>query len=418
MLAYPSCCAAQQKRFPLQDGYTLKLEVFEKTNRECFGLLPGVPADMATPQAVILRKAITVYDPNGVPLDWKDSVEPHFVLLQKVAAAAHRMEAVFSGVTWADESRHQGAVFESVQEPGGRCQTVITHSSSGDHFSFAAESIVSQVAKPVAPSLRASGQATETGEVNPDSYHAKFDRLDEKLVELALREGVPPWILSLLNTCVGTVVEQLCECQLLSMKGSLMYFDPKGKDVVLPQPAHIDYDPDLLYFGPPPPPPTASGACRTSSRNKAQPAPRMLPASVFIFSFSNHYNLFWWKDFCGPNVLKKIATVSPFGEDGPFARSALDWMSDPAFKSTHLQFGDILWMDGSMVHAGAPFGSLFRKPVFRLHVFACARNQSTADSLGTGVDSESYFVQLPGSLSNLSPPQLLPFKIQKAMKKT
>lgn len=366
---------------------------------------------MATPQAVVLRKALTIYDPKGMAVDWAQQVEPHFLLLQQVAEKAHMNEDVFSGVKWAPDS---SGAFESVQEPGGRCQTVITHSSSGEHFSFAAESIVNQIAKPVAAPSPASGQATETGEVYPDSSHAKFDRLDENLVELALKDSVPPWILSLLNTCVGTIVEQLCDCQLLSMKGSLMYFDPKGKGFVLPQPAHIDYDPELLYF----PSGDGAGGRRGSRSTEKTPAPRMLPASVFIFSFSNLYNLFWWKDFCGPDVLKKIAAVSPFGEGGPFARSILDWMTDPALLSTPIQYGDILWMDGSMVHAGAPFDSHFRKPVFRLHVFACARNQSTADSLGTGVDLESYFVQYPGSLSHLVPPDPIPLALKRKMKKT
>lgn len=364
---------------------------------------------METPQAVILRDAITVRDHNGSVVNWERDVEPHFLLLQQVAAAAGMKEDVFSSVKWALVKR-TGNVFESVQGTAGRCQTVITHSSAAKQAHYAADSLIEQVSRPVAPpapapASPASGQGTETGEGFSEQLSSEFyDRLDEDLVESALNQGVPPWILSLLNACVGTVVECLCDCQLLSMKGSLMYFDPKGTDVVLPQPAHIDYEPDTLYFP-------------FGGKNKRGSSPRMLPASVFIFSFSNQYNLSWWKDFCGPQVLKKIGALSPFGEDGPCARSVIDWMTDPAFTNSKLRFGDILWMDGSMVHAGAPFPSFHRNPVFRLHVFACARDQSAANSLGKGVDADTFFVQMPGSLSHLFPNDPIPKGLESKMKK-
>jgi hypothetical protein len=316
-----------------------------------------------------------------------------------VAKGLKKVEEVFSDVKWGASSK--STFFKSVVEPEGRCQTVITHSTPGQHAAHAAKAIANRNTWPVEA---ISMHATESGDHNSSQLHKKYDRLLPELIAPAIKAGVPRWILSLLNICVGNVVETLCHNQLTPMKGSLMFFDPDGKDIVLPQPAHIDYDPENLYF--------PDGMQAQSGRA------RVVPASVFIFSFSKEYNLFWWKDFCGPNVLEKIADNGPFGVDGPYARSAMDWMTDPAFTNSQLTFGDLLWCDGSMVHCGASYYDSARRPVFRVHVFACSRDKVTADSLSEQVDADTFFVQTPGRMSSSDPIQdLIPSWWKKNLKK-
>lgn len=364
----------------MEERYSLVLRV-DQTTKKSFGPVPGFADPHTHPLLVIVPKALTIVDPQGNDVDWEKQVEPHLLQLVQVAKDCKRVENVFSSLDWGASER--SGVFKSRQQALGRCQTVLTHSSPKHHATFAAEAIAKQHTLPVAVEAM-SVQATETGDHTPSELQKKYDRLDPDLVAPALKKGVPAWILSFLNVCVGQVVQFLCHSQLTPMKGSLMFFDPEGDDVVHPQPAHIDYDPAQLYY---------SGGVRNGP-------PRVLPASVFIFSFSKEYNLYWWKDFCGPDVLEKIAEKSPFGDKGPCARSAMDWRTDPAFINSTLNFGDLLWCDGSMVHAGASYYDAVRRPVFRLHVFACSRDGYTANILSEQVDNDTFFVQYPGRLSS------------------